>query len=70
MRSKSGIEQACEKVGGQNLLAETLGVTPQAVSLWVKQGYAPIDRVWRIAELTGVKRKDICDPFLVDLVTG
>lgn len=77
MQAKSGIQQACDIMaaragvtGGQYLLAEALGVTPQAVSLWVAQGYVPIDRVWRIAELTGVARKDICDPHLVDLVQG
>ena len=67
---KSGIQRACDALGGHEALADRLGVTRQAVGQWVKTGHAPVDRVWRIAELTGVARKDICDPHLVDLVQG
>jgi DNA-binding transcriptional regulator YdaS (Cro superfamily) len=70
VREKSGVEQACDTVGGQKFLAEAVGVTPQAVSLWVAQGYVPWERVYKVAELTKVARKELCDPRLVDLLEG
>lgn len=70
MREKPGVERACEIAGGQKFLAEAMGVTPQAVSYWVAQGYVPWERVFKVAELTGVVRKELCDPRLVDLLEG
>lgn len=70
MQEASGIQEACEKMGGQVPLAAALGVTQQAVSLWVQQGYAPLDRVPLIARLTGIKPRVLCDPGLVDLIQG
>lgn len=70
MSDKSGIQQACDKLGGQISLAEALGVSQQAVSRWVRQGFAPTERVPRIAELADLPKRDLCDPSLVDLING
>lgn len=65
-----GVQKACDKMGGQNRLADALGVTPQAVSLWVKHGYVPWERVHDVAMLTGVARIELCDPRLAELLQG
>ena len=70
MTAKSGIQQACDKLGGQVALSEGLGVTQQAVSRWVRQGFAPRWRVSQINELTGIAARDLCDPALVDLISA
>jgi len=64
----SGIQEACIKMGGQVQLAAALGVTQQAVSFWVQQGHAPLERVPVIAKLTGIRPRALCDPELVALI--
>lgn len=64
----TGIEEACEKVGGQVALAEALGVSQPAVSAWVGKGFAPIDRIPRIAELSGVEPRRLCDPHIIEVI--
>ena len=65
---KSGIERAVEALGSQEAMAKELGVTQQAVSIWVANGYAPTKRVVQIEALTGVPRADLLEPGLADLV--
>lgn len=65
---KTGIEEAIEAADGQVKLAEILGVTQQAVSLWLQQGYVPNNRVVAIETLFGVARKRLINPLLADLV--
>jgi DNA-binding transcriptional regulator YdaS (Cro superfamily) len=62
----TGIQEACDKLEGQNILAERLGVSAQAVSSWVIRGYVPLERVPEVAELTGVERVRLCDPRIRD----
>lgn len=65
----TGIEKAVEKAGGTHAaLADQLGVTRQAVQLWVKQGYAPIDRIVEIEAQFGIDRKELIDPKLAELL--
>lgn len=64
---RTGIQDACDKMHGQEQLAVALGVTQQAVSKWVKQGYAPIRRIPRITALTGVTARRLCDPHILEL---
>lgn len=66
----TGVQKACDKMQGQKHLAEALGLTPQAVSLWVKQGFAPWERIHAITELTGVPGRELCDPRLAELLQG
>lgn len=64
----TGIQQACDKMGGQVALAEALGVSQPAVSRWVGRGYAPRDRILRIAELTGVDTQRLADPRYLEAI--
>lgn len=65
---KSGIERAVEAFGSQEAMARELGVTQQAVSSWVANGYVPVRRVVQIEALTGVPRADLLEPKLADIV--
>ena len=52
------IERAIELAGGQQALAEKLGVKYQAVQKWVR-GVVPAERVLAIESATGVSRHDL-----------
>lgn len=65
MSETTGIQEACDKMGGQKFLAAALGVTQQGVSDWVKRGCAPSYRIQAIVELTGVDPKRLADPSLL-----
>lgn len=65
----SGIRVAVALAGSQKKLAEVLGVRPQSVQVWVKQGYVPNDRIKKIADLYGIPAVKLCDPELVELLT-
>lgn len=56
MNKSSPIAVLVERVGSQRKLAELLGVTPQAISLW-KLGKIPAERVLAIEGATGVSRR-------------
>lgn len=66
----SGVQRAIQKAGGQEPLGEACGVSQQAVSLWLQQGYVPWERVRKVSEMTGIPRRELCDPRLVDLLQG
>ena len=60
---KTAIERAVEAVGGREDLAEKLGVTPQAVWLWIQTakagGLIPAERIVDIERETGVSRQEL-----------
>lgn len=64
----TGIQAAVDTVGNQRALATLLGVSQQAVSAWVRRGYAPADRVVEIEAQTGVARETLVHPRLRDLL--
>ena len=68
-KARSGIAQAIELAGGQEPLAQRLGVTKQAVQKWAQRGYVPPRRVVEIEAEYGIKRRDLIDPRLMDLVS-
>jgi hypothetical protein len=68
MDTKTGIEQAIDVAGGQVKLAEALGVTQQAVSIWLQRGFAPLKRIVEIETLFGVPRSRLINPRFADLV--
>lgn len=49
---RTAIERAINAAGGQVALASTLGVTPQAISQWKKNG-VPADRALAVQIATG-----------------
>ena len=53
--------RAIECFGGRVSFAKTLGVTPQAVFLWIKNGRVPVERALAIEVATGgtVTRRDL-----------
>lgn len=55
------LPRAIEVVGGRVALASALGVTPQAIFLWLKKGRVPVERALAIETLTGgkVTRRDL-----------
>ena len=72
---KTGIQKVVEHFGGQALLATRLGITQQAVSVWVKVGYIPADKlnaVWlevkEDAKEIGIFPTDLLSPELQRLV--
>ncbi|WP_024873117.1 transcriptional regulator [Tolumonas lignilytica] len=58
-QDKTPLEKAINSAGSQVLLAEMLGVTPQAVQQWKKSNKVPAERVISVERITGVSRHDI-----------
>jgi len=69
IKKPTGISTACEAAGNQARLAEGLGVTQQAVSAWVRQGWVPLHRAKEIEALYGVPRSKTMNPRVADLVS-
>lgn len=65
----TGIEQAIYSASSQARLAELLGCSQQLVSAWLRRGWVPVDRVVEIEQVTGVDRKLLINPKLVNLLT-
>lgn len=59
---KTGMEMAVEAAQTQEMLAQALGVTQQSISVWLKQGFAPIERAREIEMHTGVPRAKLVSP--------
>lgn len=51
----SALAQAIEMVGSQDLFAQRVGVTQQAVSKWLKNGKIPAERVVLAEQATAGK---------------
>ena len=65
----TGIEQAVYAVGSQASLAKLIGCSQQNVGRWVAQGYCPAERVVEVEQASGVDRKLLVNPRLIDLLT-
>lgn len=63
---RTGIAHAVVLSGSQKALADSLGVSQQAVSEWVERGWAPFDRAPEIEALYGIPRVHLIDPKIVD----
>ena len=64
----SGIADALKQAGNQVALAERLGVSPQAVSIWLRRGWVPVRRALEIEAQFGIPRARLISPRLADLV--
>lgn len=60
----NGVNKAISAAGSQLKLAAALGVTQQAVSEWLRQGYVPPDRATEIEMQFGVPRTTLLSPKL------
>lgn len=66
--TKNGVLLAVLAAGTQAKLAEGLGVTQQAVSIWLRRGWVPLRRAQEIEALLGVPRARLINPRIADLV--
>ncbi len=64
----SGVAEAVKAAGSQEKLAEKLGVSQQAVSIWLRRGWVPLRRAQEIEALFGVPRGRLINPRIADLV--
>lgn len=49
-----GVELAVRKIGGQKRTADLLGVTPQAVTKWIKNDTVPLSRITEFCRIAQV----------------
>ena len=64
----SGIHLVCQIAGSQTRLAQQLGVSPQVVNKWVRQGWVPLGRALAIEQRFGVQRSLTMNPKILKLV--
>jgi transcriptional regulator with XRE-family HTH domain len=64
----SGIADALTQAGNQAQLAERLGVSQQAISIWLRRGWVPVRRALEIEAQFGIPRSRLISPRLADLV--
>lgn len=66
----TGIALAVKQAGTQVKLAEQLGVSQQAVSLWLDKGWVPLRRAEQIEKNFSIPRVRLVDPKIIELVTA
>lgn len=68
-QQSNGVERAVKLAGGQVALARLLGVTQQAISIWLRRGYVPLRRAQEIEAQLGVPRNALIAPHIQDLAS-
>lgn len=68
MHEISGIADAVLEAGSQVKLAQTLGVSQQAISKWVKRGWVPLRRAAEIELRYNVHRSRLANPNILLLI--
>jgi DNA-binding transcriptional regulator YdaS (Cro superfamily) len=63
----TGIQRAIGIAGGANQLAEKLGVSHQAVYVWLRKGWVPAQRALEIEKLFDIPRVELFKPALAAL---
>ena len=66
----TGIKRAIDTAGGANPLAHKLGVSHQAVYVWLRNGWVPSQRALEIEKLFGIPRVELFKPELAALFTS
>ena len=64
----TGIQRAVTLAGSQFQLAEVIGVTQQAISLWLARGWVPAERAREIEMVFGVPRLELINPKILDML--
>jgi transcriptional regulator with XRE-family HTH domain len=64
----TGIADALIQAGNQAILAERMGVSQQAISIWLRRGWVPVRRALEIEAQFGIPRARLISPRLADLV--
>lgn len=68
MTEMSGVQKVIDMAGGVKPLANYLGITTQAIYLWLRDGFVSAPRALELEELYGVPREDLLKPELAALV--
>ena len=68
MNTTNGVSQAIQAAGSQRKLADLLGVSQQAISIWLDQGWVPLRRAQEIETSLGIPRSSLINPRIADLV--
>ena len=63
----TGIQKAIDMAGGANALAAKLGVSHQAVYVWLRKGWVPAHRALEIEKLFDIPRVELFKPELTAL---
>jgi DNA-binding transcriptional regulator YdaS (Cro superfamily) len=66
----TGIKKAVDLAGGANALAHKLGVTHQAIYVWMRKGWVPAQRALEIEHLFDIPRVELFKPELAALLTS
>jgi hypothetical protein len=61
----TGIQRAVLRATSNAALGEACGVTVQAVGQWVRNGYAPRQRIDFIEKKYGIPAEELCNPKLL-----
>jgi DNA-binding transcriptional regulator YdaS (Cro superfamily) len=66
----TGIKKAVDLAGGANALAHKLGVTHQAIYVWMRKGWVPAQRALEIEHLFDIPRVELFKPEPAALSTS
>ena len=58
-RLRQAVRRACAAAGGVTELANALGVTSQAVSMWHTRGQIPVTRCADVSRVTGLSLSEL-----------
>ena len=64
----TGIEKAIKNLGSQTELGRRVGVSQQAVNIWLLQGYVPVGRAGLISRISKVPLKELVNPKYLAII--
>lgn len=65
---QTGIARAVLEAGSQDKLARGLGVTQQAISIWLDQGWVPLRRAEQIEQKFSIPRAELVNPKILEIL--
>lgn len=66
----AAISTAVERGGGIVRFSQSMKVTHQAVYVWKRKGYVPLDKAIIIEAKYGTPREELIDPKLLELINA